>query len=279
VAIFKFTYLQDAEDQNCRFQEMNSVLPLDYFHHNFSNSGEESLTVPGIFMEKATTNSIIPKVTRSALSSGPTTFEPFMRLPPELRLMIWDFSKYDPRIISAGLRSSQDRYCLNSLTHQPSPALPAGLQVHQESRYHFLKTYQALFYCFLRSQMTIYIDPKVDILFHYSTSDYKPSVDRAIIERVTWKYSPRPPWPTASFDWHDIALYPALKEVVIQLSHDPHSEWNRGNWSEEKRWTKISTGKPDPMRNARASGAKTRDVFSGVMVMFSDALSNDFVFY
>jgi hypothetical protein len=93
--------------------------------------------------------------------------------------------------------------------------------------------------------MTIYIDPKVDILFHYSTSDYKPSVDRAIIERVTWKYSPRPPWPTASFDWHDIALYPALKEVVIQLSHDPHSEWNRGNWSEEKRWTKISTGKPD----------------------------------
>jgi hypothetical protein len=222
---------------------MNSFL-LDYFYYKFSNLGEESLTVPEIFLEKALTDSTIPKVMQSVLSSGPTTFEPFMRLPRELRLMIWDLSKYDPRIIFAGSKY-ESQYCLNSLTHQPLPALPAGLQVHQESRYHFLKTYQALFYCFLRSQMTIYIDPKVDILFHYSTSDYKPSVDRAIIERVTWEYSPQSSWPNSSFDWPDIALYPALKEVVVQLSHDLDDEWNLGNWSEEERWTDLGTGKPD----------------------------------
>jgi hypothetical protein len=223
---------------------MNSFL-LVYFHYKFSSSGEERLTSHEIFLEKAITDSSIPKVMQSVLSSAPTTFEPFMRLPLELRLMIWDLSKYDPRTISPGSSVSKNRYCLNSLTHQPLPAVPAGLQVHQESRYHFLKTYQALFYCFWKRQMTFYIDPKIDILFLNPPSVHDPHAARANIERGTWEYQHGPSWISFSLDWPHIALYPTLKEVVVQLRHAPYCEWNRENWSEEKRWTEISAGKPD----------------------------------
>ena len=223
---------------------MNSFL-LVYFHYKFSSSGEESLTSHEIFLEKAITDSIIPKVMRSVLSSAPTNFEPFMRLPLELRHMIWDLSKYDPRTISPGSRLSKNRYCLNSLTHQPLPAVPAGLQVHQESRYHFLKTYQALSYRFWKRQMTVYIDPKIDILFLNPPSVHDPQAARAIIERGTWEYQHRPSWIRISLDWPHIALYPTLKEVVVQLNDDPDCEWNKRNWSEETRWAVISVGKPD----------------------------------
>ena len=167
-----------------------------------------------------------------------------MRLPLELRLMIWDLSKYDPRIIFAGLSNTRKRYCLNSLTHQPLPTLPAGLQVHQESRYHFLKTYQVLFSFFWGGEPAFYIDPKVDILFLDRFSVHDGPTDRATIERVTWDYYPGQPWLT-SFEWSRMALYPSLKEVVVQLSHDPRCDWSDGNWSEETRWAVTSVGKPD----------------------------------
>jgi hypothetical protein len=222
---------------------MNSFL-LVYFHYKFSSSGEESLTSPEIFLEKAITDSIILKVMQSVLSSAPTTFELFMRLPLELRLMIWDLSKYDPRIIFAGSMSPQHRYCLNSLTYQPLPALPAGFQVHQESRRHFLKTYQALFFFSRGGGTTLYINPKVDMLLFYTISVDDPPADKATIERMAWHYG-GPAWLIFGPKWSHIAIYPALKEVVILWSHDLDCEWNLGHWSEERRWAEMSVGKPD----------------------------------
>lgn len=86
-----------------------------------------------------------------------STFHPFTRLPPELRLHIWDIAASEPRVVTLSEFKSKPYSRLYNLTSFTPP--PSILHVSRESRSAGLKHYKKI-YCTLVRQ--IWFNPDID---------------------------------------------------------------------------------------------------------------------
>lgn len=152
-----------------------------------------------------------------------TSFPQFSRLPPELRLQIWRYSR-QPRVVEVIYDSATD-----TCTSTAKP--PALLHVCHESRHEGLRAYRKTFGT-KSSPPSIYFDPSTDVLYlprhgdmgyDEAARDFTQRVnDMANVTTLAIDHVPpdiRRPW-EAYNKYCLIQSFPKLREAILVLGYE-----------------------------------------------------------
>lgn len=158
-----------------------------------------------------------------------SAFNPFMNLPSELRINIWQHALPGPRVVAVRFSHAQNRY----ISDTPPPAL---LHASPESRSVFLSRYEKLiisathdssvFVDFERD--TVFFDnvdcsPRGDLALDLASSPHRNKILQCAIDAQLWEVLRFFRFDTMS----EIKLLRNLKSIALVLRHDDEEDFGQ----------------------------------------------------